>query len=99
MILLLYSCSVLQIQEEEDEYGIFSGNLLLIDENEVLAVGRARSLDKLVYFPKKVEYKMSFVDSLLISRVKKYVNLDWNFIFCIDTICDGEVYINIITEN
>lgn len=96
---LLFSCSKLQIQEETGEYGTFSGKLLLIDDNNVLAVGRARPFNKLIYFPKQVKYKMSFVDTFLIDRVIKYLNMDWNFVFYIDTIYNDEVYIDIITEN
>lgn len=42
---------------------------------------------------------MSFVDTFLIDRVIKYLNMDWNFVFYIDTIYNDEVYIDIITEN
>lgn len=95
---MLISCGKLQIQEKVGEYGTFCGMLIPIEENDILAKGKVKPINKLVCFSKKVEYKLAHVDSFLINMVTRDLNREWGFIFYIDTIINNEVYIDIVTD-
>ncbi len=98
-LLLLISCGKLKIQEKAGEYGTFCGVLIPIEENEILAKGSVKPFNKLLYYPKKVEYNVLHVDSFLMNIVTRDLNREWSFIFYIDTIYNNEVYIDIVTVN